>query len=321
VGHDVNTYLLDRLAVEGRGRVEYVTPQADVEQAMGSVLSRIDAPALTNLRIVRSPVRLMESAPAELPDLFFGEELVIFTRYRGHGTGELTIEGSRGGRRQTFSAEVRFPEHETDNAYVAPLWAARRIGELTRQIRLEGSSPTLVNEIRNLALRYGIITEYTSYLVLEPEARQALQPGRLEELAAAAPAAQSGERAFKDAKQSADLSRAKSLAAANEAVRDGAERQAEGTTTKRVSGKLFRQKGTVWTDATHTDSLQIVNVAPFSPAWFALARALPEVVPWFAAGDEVLVAGRKVSIKVTAAGATSWSTGRLEQLVKDFRGQ
>lgn len=323
VGHDVNTYLLDRLAVEGRGRVEYVTPQANVEQAMGSVLSRIDAPALTNLRIVRSPVRLVESAPAELPDLFFGEELVIFTRYRGHGTGELTIEGSRGGRRHTFSAEVRFPEHETGNAYVAPLWASRRIGELSRQIRLEGSSTTLVNEIRDLALRFGIITEYTSYLVLEPEARHAMGPARLEELAvaAAAPSAQSGERSFRDAKQNADLSQAKSLAAANEAQRGSDLQVGAATATKRVDGKLFRRKGTVWTDATHSDSLQTVDVAAFSPAWFALARALPEVVPWFAAGDEVLVAGKRVSIKVTPAGVTSWSTGRLEKLVKDFRGQ
>ena len=45
---------------------------------------------------------------------------------------------------------------------------ARRIGELTRQIRLEGGSPELVNQVKELGLRYGILTEYIAYLVQEP---------------------------------------------------------------------------------------------------------------------------------------------------------
>ena len=35
-------------------------------------------------------------------------------------------------------------------------------------LRLEGPDPEVVEEIRTLALRHGILTEYTSYLVLEP---------------------------------------------------------------------------------------------------------------------------------------------------------
>jgi Ca-activated chloride channel family protein len=36
IGHDVNTYLLDRLAAQGRGSVEYVPPGASVETAVGT---------------------------------------------------------------------------------------------------------------------------------------------------------------------------------------------------------------------------------------------------------------------------------------------
>jgi hypothetical protein len=31
MGHDVNTYLIDRLAKEGRGSAEYVAPDASVD--------------------------------------------------------------------------------------------------------------------------------------------------------------------------------------------------------------------------------------------------------------------------------------------------
>ena len=51
VGFDVNTYLLDRLALEGRGGAEYVAPNANIETAMSAVLGKIQHPALVNLRI------------------------------------------------------------------------------------------------------------------------------------------------------------------------------------------------------------------------------------------------------------------------------
>ena len=79
----MNTYILDRLAVEGRGSATYVPPGADVGDAVGGVLSKLARPALIDLRIVESPVRFEELAPAALPDLFYGEELVILARYRG----------------------------------------------------------------------------------------------------------------------------------------------------------------------------------------------------------------------------------------------
>ncbi|HKP28997.1 MAG TPA: VIT domain-containing protein [Gemmatimonadales bacterium] len=329
VGHDVNTYLLDRLAVEGKGRVEYVAPDASVETALGQVLSRIDAPVLSDIRIVQSPVRLLDRVPADLPDLFSGEELVVFARYAGEASGEIILEGSRNGRRERFSAPVRFPEHETANAWVAPLWASQRIGELTRQARLEGGSQALISEIKALGLRYGIITEYTSYLVQEPTRPQLAREGqvRLEEVVAtgtaaqaAAPAAQSGADAFRRAEKSARMADAKNVAEAEAAANLNVPKDERSLKSKRVGGRLFVERDAVWTDAGHTGTVQVVDVAPFSPAWFALTRALPEIVPWLSAGESVLVAGKGVSIRVGAKGLEEWKPGQLEKLTRDFRG-
>ena len=322
VGHDVNTYLLDRLAIEGKGRVEYVAPDASVEQALGQVLSRIDAPVLSDIRIVQSPVRLLDRVPAELPDLFSGEELVVFARYSGQASGEIVLEGSRNGRRERFTAPVRFPEHETANAWVAPLWASGRIGELTRQARLEGGSQALIREIRDLGLRYGIITEYTSYLVQEPQSPQLARErdARLDNLALAPPAAQSGADAFQRAEKSAKMAEAKNLAAAEEAANLNVSNDERTLKSKRVGGRLFVERDAIWTDAGHADSVQVVDVTPFSPAWFALTRALPEIVPWLSAGESVLVAGKRVSIRVGAKGVSEWRAGQLEKVTRDFRG-
>src|SRR5882672_505534 len=47
----------------------------------------------------------------------------------------------------------------------------RRVGHLLDQIRLNGESKELRDEIVELGTRYGIVTPYTSYLVLEPRER------------------------------------------------------------------------------------------------------------------------------------------------------
>jgi Ca-activated chloride channel family protein len=337
VGTDVNTYLLDRLANEGRGTAEYVAPDASVEQAMGSLLNKIRHPALVNVRIEGSPTELRLTYPSRLPDVFFGEELVVFGRYRGQAEGDLAMVGERNGRTERFTTRAVFPASEMDNGFITRLWASRRVGELTRQIRIEGATPALVQEVRDLGLRYGILTEYTSYLVQEPTpvaARPGIRPNQAMPMAppasgaGGAPAEQTGVGAFQRARASSAMMGAGSLAAADEAAErrmeelagagDPARRGARAV--RRAGGRVFLQLNGVWTDASHKDSLQVTEVAPFSQAYFQLVRALPEIAPALRVGEEVLVAGRRASIKVTSAGATTWRPGQLQALVRAFRG-
>src|SRR5690606_24631026 len=118
-----------------------------------------------------------------------------------------------------------FPERERDNAFVPRLWAAQRLGWLAAERRRHGGTPELDAEIRSLGERYGIPTEFSSYLVLEP----GMQPGRLRADAVFNPvpspapmaATGAGEARFEQARQAAAQRVAKSLAdvdAASEAT-------------------------------------------------------------------------------------------------------
>src|SRR5688572_30071742 len=115
VGYDLHTYLLERIAVAGRGTVDYVEPGADVEEGVGSLAGKISHPVLVGLSLDGSPVRLKDLQPAQLPDLYAGEELVLFGRYestRADAAGELSLSGTRGDRRERFAARVELPAHE-----------------------------------------------------------------------------------------------------------------------------------------------------------------------------------------------------------------
>lgn len=331
VGHDVNTYLLDRLAVDGRGSATYVSPGADVADAVGGLLSKLSRPALVDLRIVDAPVRFQEQAPATLPDLFFGEELVVLMRYRGEGSGAVIIEGTRNGRRERFSLDATFDRPAPGNEYIPPLWAARRVGELTRQIRLEGGSPELVARVRELGLRYGILTEYTAYLVQEPGVIAAAPPAR--PVAGRLMAREmTGAQAFDQAKASATLSATPSLQLEELAVTgvlDGLQRNASAKNARprgsagsseirRAGGRLLALRDGVWTDLARRDSVTTKTIAPFSAAYFALVRARPALKPALAVGTPILLAGRSVSLKVAEGGAAEWAPGELARFLQEF---
>jgi Ca-activated chloride channel family protein len=314
VGHDVNTYLLDRLAAQGNGSVEYVAPGASVETAVGHLVAKLRYPALVNLRIAESPVRLEALQPARLPDLFYGEELVVFGRYRGTGSGKLVVTGRRNGQEERLEIPVSFDPEGHEGAFVPRLWAARRIGELTRQIRLEGGSPELVDQVRQLGLRHGILTEYTAYLVQEPELVADAPPSRDERQRA------TGRAAFERANASAKLADASDLAAAEQAAPAPAAGPDRAGELRRHDGRLFRREGSTWTDLGHRDRMRVTAVSPFSRAYFDLVRMLPEIVPYLSVGEEVLIAGRHRSIRIGSDGASEWGPGQLAALIRDFRG-
>lgn len=320
VGHDVNTYLLDRLAAEGRGSVEYVPPGASVETAVGTLLAKLRHPALVDLRIAESPVELSLTQPSRLPDLFAGEELVVFGRYRGQGKGPIVVTGTRAGGRERIETRADFPELESQNEFIPRLWATRRVGELTRQVRLEGGSPALVEEIRDLALRHGILTEYTSYLVQEPE-QMADRPVPLPTREEAR--SQTGQASFDRARASAKLAESKSLQSADELAEGRLKAVAPaspGQQSVQVAGRIFVRRAAVWTDIRHADRIPVTEVAAFTQAYFELVRMLPEVAPYLSVGDEVLIAGRRGSVRISPRGIQTWGSGQLAALVRNFRG-
>lgn len=330
VGHDVNTYLLDRLSAAGRGTTEYVLPGEDVEQALGDLAAKIQHPVLTDLAIAGAPVRLLEVYPSTLPDLFAGEELVVFGRYRrqgGSARGEIAMTGRRNGRAERFALTAEFPEHALGNEFIPRLWASRKIGELSRTIHLEGHSSAIEREIRETALRYGLLTEFTSYLVQEPEviARQGSMQlrrawDRMAQMSrpAAAPSAAVGAGAVQASEQARIRREARSVAAleaADEALLDGP----LGPSARHVAGRLFVEMDGVWTDLRHNDSLRTLDIAPFSDAYFAVLERLPEIRPYVVELPRVLVAGERLSIRIAAGGEEQLSVGELSRLVREFR--
>jgi len=329
VGDDVNTYLLDRLTERARGTTEYVRPGENIERAVGALAAKVASPVLTDLALSASQgVELYDLQPGSLSDLFAGDEMVVFGRYRGAGSagGErsVVVRGRRNGRTEEFQTALM--DREGDARYIEQLWAARKVGALSREIRLRGQTRELMDALKQLALRYGILTEYTSYLVQEPNIVVRGQMERQRAEPAAARSDQGGATWITRSAREKDMANAPSLAAvtvtaaADSTAIDEVLRARSGINpTQRVGGRLFIWRDSTWTDLSHGDSLRVVTVAPYSEAYFALLRAMPDLGQAAALEPAVLMAGRRASIKIEAGGKTAWRPGELNALVRDFR--
>jgi Ca-activated chloride channel family protein len=187
VGVDVNTPLLDKIAVATRAFSTFVLPKEDVEVKVGRVFKGLSGPVLAapELRAVRpdgEPVagRVRDLLPSKLPDLFRGDQLVVLGRYAGTEPLNFVLQGNHLGEPRQFKFGFSLEGATVKNAFVPRLWASRKIAVLTDQIRDLGATAAaqqkadsdprlkeLTDEIVRLSTEFGILTEYTAFLAKE----------------------------------------------------------------------------------------------------------------------------------------------------------
>ncbi|MCX7017163.1 MAG: VWA domain-containing protein, partial [Candidatus Sumerlaeota bacterium] len=176
VGNDVNARFLDRLAEDARAVSQYVRPGEDIEQAVSSFFDKIASPVLTDLELEIQGVPTVDLFPHQLPDLFLGTQLTVFGRYKEPGKAKVVLHGKLGDKRQDFVYEAKFPGDEDRHGYIEPLWGQRKVGYLLEEIRRNGENKEVVDEVVQLAKRYGIVTPYTSYLAVDDAELARAQP-------------------------------------------------------------------------------------------------------------------------------------------------
>ncbi len=169
VGDDVNTHLLDKISGESGGMSQYVQPDEDIEVKVSTFSDKTSYPVLANPRVAIDKLETRLLHPKDLPDLFCGDQLTVFGRYRGDGHVAIRLTGEVNGEKKEYVYEGTFPKVSADNDFIPRLWATRRVGYLLDEVRLHGEEKELKDEVVQLGRDYGIMTPYTSYLVLESD--------------------------------------------------------------------------------------------------------------------------------------------------------
>jgi Ca-activated chloride channel family protein len=286
VGNDVNTELLDRIALDHRGASVYVAPTEDLEEALSGFYEKISSPMLSDLAVTFEGVATSQVYPRVLPDLFKGSQLVLVGRYKGDGPVSVSLTGRSGKADKRFVLERRALTGSDRAGFLPRLWATRRIGYLLEEVRLQGRNPELEDEIRRLGLKYGIVTPYTSFLVTEKEALH---------IDAAAPAAQ----------EAISLGQVKGVGAVKAAKVTQSlklEDRAAMAVSERIlykDDKTFYLKDGVWTDSEYKDGAAVTEIKFNSDEYFRLIAAKPGIAKYLSVADKLIVVFEGVSYRIS----------------------
>ncbi len=308
IGEEINTHLLDQITERARGSRTYVAPNEEIEVKLSDFFRRVHSPVLTDLQLEFGPgVRVEKRYPRELPDLFRGSTLTVLGRYRGAGPVAVSLRGQAGGKRREFRFSGWLAGDDTTADFIPPLWAARRVGFLLDEVRLRGESRELVDEITRLAREHGIVTPYTSYLIVEDERRRLeggdLHPAdqTLNRVAEAAPEFQQRNRSEYDAmKMDAGAGSVRASKRVQEMNLAASAPQLVGgmavpdpvaghQAVRQVQGRAFYNFRNQWVDARmqglKNRSVQRLRFA--SAEYFDLLRRHPELGAVLALGNQV----------------------------------
>ena len=161
---------MDKITEQTKAYRTYISENEDIGVKISGFYDKVQSPVLTNLSLSFSGgIKTFQTYPNNLPDLFKGASITIFGRYSGSGSSDIKLNGTIKGERKTFKLTAEFSDDNDEYNFIPPLWASRRIGYLLDQIRLNGEDKELVDEITQLAREHGIVTPYTSYLIMEDE--------------------------------------------------------------------------------------------------------------------------------------------------------
>lgn len=296
VGYDVNTHLLDNISEGNRGVSEYVEPKENIEVKVSSFYSKISDPVLSDIKIDFGKIKTNEIFPIELPDIFKGSQLLLFGRYEGGGHTAITLTGNVGNKQKRFVYEDNFPEVEKNNEFIPRLWATRKIGYLMNEIRLRGENKELVDEVVALSKEHGIITPYTSFLVVEedknyqiddtptphfpnsPTQFRGVQKDESETISwNISSKAKSGEQSVRAAKSITKLKEQAVVA------------NTESETVKQIGDKTFYNRKGIWTDEKYKDGDKTIDIKYLSDEYFKLIKDNPEIGKYLALGEKVIV--------------------------------
>lgn len=313
IGTEINTHLLDKVTESTRAASEYVLPEEDIEVKVSRFYTKIDRPVMTNPTLTigtapnartAEPIRVSRMYPVDLPDLFSGDQLAIFGRYRGQGPAVVSLTGNVAGQAEDIRLSAVMPGEDVSHDFIPRLWAMRRVGYLLDEIRLRGEDRELRDEVVQLARDYGIVTPYTAYLIVEDEEARlvpALQrsvrnfDARSESrrLYNEMSQTKAGLSAARGARSNARLRSAQVAGAPIAAAEDvlGDRQAARAQQARFVQGRAFINDGHQWIDTRLQELTEFrpVQIVFNSDAYFDLLRRHPEAAAWLSVGRNVQV--------------------------------
>jgi Ca-activated chloride channel family protein len=163
IGPAPNSHFMRKAAQFGRGTYTHIGSTSEVAAAMTALFAKLERIALTDV-LVDWP-DAVELYPAQAPDLYAGEPLVVTASFPARGSAPLEVQAF--GRIAGTQWSERVTGAPGSLPGVAALWARRKIEALIDS-RVDGVDETLIRKlVLEVALEHGLVSPYTSLVAVD----------------------------------------------------------------------------------------------------------------------------------------------------------
>ncbi len=177
IGSSVNRGLIEGMARAGQGEPFVVLGPDKAAAEADKLRAYIEQPMLTGIKVAFSGVDAYEVAPQALPDLLAERPVVLFGKYRGTPSGNITVTGTNGAGNVRQVIAVNAQDARPRNEALRWLWARRWVETLDDERALGAGAPA-EEAITSLGLDYHLLTAFTSFVAVDSQVVNAGGQGR-----------------------------------------------------------------------------------------------------------------------------------------------
>jgi len=126
--------------------------------------------ALHDVDLKIKGLKTRDLVPAQPTTVYRGEQMIMFGHYFGEEKADVILTAKISGEEKEYRTSFYFPKEATLNPEIERLWAYAQIREFKDQADYLGvSNSEYRSPIIDTAVEYGLVTDFTSMLVMTDE--------------------------------------------------------------------------------------------------------------------------------------------------------
>lgn len=179
MGNSANRPLLEEMTRVSNGFAMSISNADDISGQLMLAQGKMTHAAMRDIEIEIDGVRSKNMVKPRLANtLYHGQQLTLLGHYYKPGKANIKLSGVINGHKKVYETSFDLPEIATDNPELERLWAFTAIEELQAEIDYTGSDKDAKQAIIDTAVEYGLVTDYTSMIVVRDEVFKALNVER-----------------------------------------------------------------------------------------------------------------------------------------------
>jgi len=178
MGNSANRPLLDSMTQISNGFAMSVSNSDDIVGKLMLATEKLTHEAFHDVEIDFDGVKVTDVTPERVGSIYRGQQLIVFGHYWGDGKADIEIKGKVSGQKKVYKTNIEFPRQREINPEIERLWAFASIEALQNKMDYLGEDSDSKQAIIDIAKQYGLVTDYTSMIVVREDVFKQLNISR-----------------------------------------------------------------------------------------------------------------------------------------------